>query len=97
MIFVRVSMNVTRRAVPSHVNCNSTRPLPRGLACGVRNAGGPGPEWLASNRSAFVIADRFPVSPGHAHVVPRRQIATWWEASEHERADLLALVDEVKR
>jgi diadenosine tetraphosphate (Ap4A) HIT family hydrolase len=55
------------------------------------------PNWLAANRSAFVIADRFPVSPGHALVVPRRLIATWWEATEEERADILALVDEVKR
>ena len=57
----------------------------------------PASEWLAANRSAFVIADRFPVSPGHALVVPRRLIATWWEATDQERADLLALVDEVKR
>ena len=57
----------------------------------------PASEVLASNRSAFVIADRFPVSPGHALVVPRRVIATWWEATDEERADMLALVDEVKR
>ena len=54
-------------------------------------------EWLAANQSAFVIADRFPVSPGHALVVPRRLIGTWWEATDQERADILALVDEVKR
>ena len=57
----------------------------------------PASKWLAANRSAFVIADRFPVSPGHALVVPRRVIATWWEATDDERADILALVDEVKR
>ena len=57
----------------------------------------PASEVLAANRSAFVIADRFPVSPGHALVVPRRVIATWWEATDEERADMLALVDEVKR
>src|SRR6266516_813554 len=56
----------------------------------------PASEWLAANRSAFVIADRFPVSPGHALVVPRRVIATWWEATAAERADIRALVDEVK-
>ncbi len=53
-------------------------------------------EWLAANQSAFVIADRFPVSPGHVLVVPRRLIATWWEATDQERADILTLVDEVK-
>ena len=57
----------------------------------------PASEWLAANDSAFAIADRFPVSPGHALVVPRRVIATWWEATDEERADMLALVDEVKR
>jgi diadenosine tetraphosphate (Ap4A) HIT family hydrolase len=56
----------------------------------------PASEWLAANRSAFAIADRFPVSPGHALVVPRRFITTWWEATEDERADILALVDELK-
>ncbi len=30
-------------------------------------------------------------------MVPFRQIATWWEASAEERADLLALVDDVKQ
>jgi superfamily II DNA or RNA helicase/HKD family nuclease len=30
-------------------------------------------------------------------VVPRRVIATWWEATDDERADILALVDELKR
>lgn len=57
----------------------------------------PASEWLAANHSAFVIADRFPVSPGHALVVPRRVVATWWETTNDERADILALVDEVKR
>src|SRR5580765_1451241 len=57
----------------------------------------PASEWLAANDSAFAIADRFPASPGHALVVPRRVITTWWEANDAERADILALVDEVKR
>jgi diadenosine tetraphosphate (Ap4A) HIT family hydrolase len=56
----------------------------------------PASKWLAANDSAFVIADRFPVSPGHALVIPRRVIGTWWEATAAERADILALIDEVK-
>ena len=56
----------------------------------------PASDWLAANDSAFAIADRFAVSPGHALVIPRRVIATWWEATEAERADILALVDQVK-
>jgi len=57
----------------------------------------PASEWLAANDSAFVMADRFPVSPGHSLVVPRRVIATWWEATDGGRTDILALVDEAKR
>lgn len=56
----------------------------------------PNTDWIASNRSAFAIPDGYPVSPGHSLVVPRRLIATWWEASDEERRDLWALVDEVK-
>ncbi len=56
----------------------------------------PSKNWLASNRSAFAIADSYPVSPGHSLVVPRRLISTWWEASDDERRDLWALVDDVK-
>ncbi len=56
----------------------------------------PRTEWLAANDSAFAITDAFPVSPGHALVVPHRRIATWWQATDGERRDILALVDEVK-
>jgi diadenosine tetraphosphate (Ap4A) HIT family hydrolase len=56
----------------------------------------PASEWLASNSSAFAIVDSFPVSPGHALVVPRRVIGTWWETTDEERADMLALIDVVK-
>lgn len=57
----------------------------------------PSAQWLASNQAAFAIADRFPVSQGHALVVPRRVIVSWWDATEDERTGMLALVDEIKR
>lgn len=56
----------------------------------------PRSEWIAANRSAFAIWDAYPVSPGHALVITRRQISDWWEATPDERADLLALVDDVR-
>lgn len=56
----------------------------------------PSSEWVASNRSAFAIRDKYPVTEGHTLIVPRRLISTWWDASPDERADLLALVDEVR-
>jgi diadenosine tetraphosphate (Ap4A) HIT family hydrolase len=54
-------------------------------------------DWIASNALAFAIEDRYPVSPGHVLVVPRRSIATWFEASRDERQAIFDLVDEVKR
>jgi diadenosine tetraphosphate (Ap4A) HIT family hydrolase len=57
----------------------------------------PEADWIASNELAFAIHDSYPVSPGHALVVPRRLIATWFEASREERQAIFDLVDEVKR
>jgi len=56
----------------------------------------PESDWIASNRSGFALSDAFPVSEGHALVIPFRQISTWWEAESVEQADLMALVGDVK-
>ena len=42
------------------------------------------------------IWDGFPVSPGHALIVPRRHVATWFEADESEKAALVAAIDAAK-
>lgn len=34
--------------------------------------------------------DGFPVTPGHALLVPRRHVATWFDATSEEQAALLA-------
>jgi superfamily II DNA or RNA helicase/diadenosine tetraphosphate (Ap4A) HIT family hydrolase/HKD family nuclease len=54
-------------------------------------------QWIVANHLAFAIHDRFPVSPGHALVIPRRQMSDWWSATAEEQAALLELVDVVKR
>lgn len=56
----------------------------------------PSAEWVAANALAFAIRDKFPVSPGHTLVIPRRVIATWFEATTEERLALFDLVDVVK-
>ena len=53
-------------------------------------------EWIASNSEAFAIYDRFPVSPGHALIVTRRIVATWFDASPGEQSALMELVNVVK-
>jgi len=46
----------------------------------------------------LVIAlwDAFPVNRGHALIIPRRHVATWFDATDEERAALMAAVDEAR-
>jgi diadenosine tetraphosphate (Ap4A) HIT family hydrolase len=57
----------------------------------------PKHEWVAERPLAFAIRDRFPVSPGHTLVVPKRLVAEWFEASPEEQREIMDLVAEVKR
>ena len=56
----------------------------------------PRDRWFASNHLAFAVLDRFPVSPGHILVVPRRVVAQWWDADRDEQTAILDLVDDVR-
>ncbi|GAM10439.1 putative HIT-like protein [Geobacter sp. OR-1] len=51
---------------------------------------------IASNDSAFAIFDGFPISPNHALIIPKRHIASLFEATNIEREALLELVTEVR-
>ncbi len=45
----------------------------------------PDPERMAfESRVVRALWDAFPVSPGHLLVVPRRHVATWFDASDEE-------------
>ena len=52
---------------------------------------------VAENALGFAVRDRFPVSEGHTLVVPRREVATWFDATREEQLAILELVDVVKR
>jgi diadenosine tetraphosphate (Ap4A) HIT family hydrolase len=45
---------------------------------------------------AVAYRDAFPVSRGHCLVIPRRHIASWFDATPDERRDLLGLLDEAR-
>jgi len=45
---------------------------------------------------ARAIWDRYPVSPGHALVVPRRHIGSWFDATPAEWEAMTALIDRVR-
>lgn len=51
---------------------------------------------IAHNELAIVIRDGFPVSPGHTLVIPRRHVASYFEATAEERAAMLALLEGAK-
>ena len=42
---------------------------------------------------AIACWDAFPVSPGHALIVPRRHVASWTEATPDEKAAILSAID----
>jgi diadenosine tetraphosphate (Ap4A) HIT family hydrolase len=44
----------------------------------------PKREIIAQNECAIAVFDSFPVSPGHALVLPRRHVATIWDLDETE-------------
>ena len=50
-------------------------------------------ETLISNALAYALFDKFPVNPGHLLVLPRRHVASYFEATAAERAALLELID----
>jgi len=50
--------------------------------------------WSA--RLAVVIWDSFPVSPGHALVVPKRHVASWADLSDDEKSAIIEGVDEAR-
>jgi len=45
---------------------------------------------------APVLPHAYPVSPGHTLVIPRRHIASFFELTADERADLLTLLDQAR-
>ena len=47
----------------------------------------------AQNDLAVAIRDAYPVNPGHTLVIPRRHVASWFEATVEERAAMLELAD----
>ncbi len=52
--------------------------------------------WRSPDGLVFAIRDAFPVSPGHTLIIPTRHVATYFDASEAEKAAVWAAVDTVK-
>lgn len=51
---------------------------------------------LGENKHAVWIRDGYPVSPGHSLVIPRRHVGSFFDVTDEERGDMLALLDLAK-
>lgn len=59
--------------------------------------GRPSPDRLLhEGRLALALWDGFPVSPGHALLVPRRHVPTWFDATPEEQQELTAGIEVVR-
>ena len=56
----------------------------------------PEREILAESALALAVLDSFPVSPGHALVVPKRHVATIFDMADDEYAECFRLVRTLK-
>lgn len=54
-------------------------------------------EIIASSSLSVAFFDGFPVSPGHALIIPKRHVASFFDLSIKEQQDLLNLADRVKQ
>jgi diadenosine tetraphosphate (Ap4A) HIT family hydrolase len=53
----------------------------------------PASRILGGDELAIIASDGYPVSPGHALIIPRRHIGSFFETTAAERASLLQLLD----
>ena len=52
----------------------------------------PAERVIQTSGFAVVIRDSFPVSPGHTLIIPKRHVASFFEATDVERTDLMSLL-----
>jgi diadenosine tetraphosphate (Ap4A) HIT family hydrolase len=57
----------------------------------------PASDWIAENDHAFAIHDNYPVTEGHALVIPKEEVPTWFYATRDQQIALIDLVDAVKQ
>lgn len=53
-------------------------------------------EIVLANELALAISDRFPVTPGHSLVIPRRHVVSFFETTAEEREAIFDLVGKVR-
>jgi diadenosine tetraphosphate (Ap4A) HIT family hydrolase len=57
----------------------------------------PAERVLFRNNASVAVRDAYPVTPGHTLVIPRRHVASYFDATPLEREAMLALLDAAKQ
>jgi diadenosine tetraphosphate (Ap4A) HIT family hydrolase len=52
---------------------------------------------VAENGCAIAIYDSFPISPGHALIIPKRHVASFFELTQEEQGAMLELLAEMRQ
>ncbi|WP_457569720.1 HIT family protein [Desulfurobacterium sp.] len=52
---------------------------------------------VLSNEYSFAIFDRYPVTPGHMLIIPKRHVSSWFDITKEERDSILELIEEGKK
>lgn len=53
-------------------------------------------EFVSENKLAFAIYDKYPVSPGHMLIIPKRHVSSFFETTAEEEVALLDLLAECR-
>ena len=51
---------------------------------------------IEQNSDAFLIEDRFPITPGHSLVISKRHVPSFFDTSPKERNSLVSLIETAK-
>jgi len=52
---------------------------------------------ITQNELAFVIRDGYPITEGHALIIPKRHIPSFFEITNEERRAMLGLLDQAQK
>ena len=52
---------------------------------------------IFEGKLARALWDGYPLNPGHVLIVPRRHVASWFDATGDERNEMLRLADDTRR
>jgi diadenosine tetraphosphate (Ap4A) HIT family hydrolase len=79
-------------------------PEPHGIPEPLREKARPCPFCAPDPERVFLegelvlaLWDAFPVTDGHALIIPRRHVGSWFDATEEERGELLRAVHAVRK